>query len=214
MHIPDNKHGICNSCHGKLTYLRPPFCRGCGGTVDGVLDICRECVNSLRPWRKAYSVFEFDGLVRTMIHKFKYHGNVALCRFFMHVVYSQLMKAKDKQNYQLIVPVPLHWFKKLTRGYNQTELLACELSKITGIPYFNMLNRNKWTKPQARLDRLRRRKNLKNAFIIKKNGIKSQKKFILLIDDVFTTGSTLEECTKTLLSSGVEFIDIITLAKG
>ena len=212
--LPDEVYGICESCHGKLSYLQPPFCQGCGGTVDGILDICSVCVNNPRPWRKAFSIFNFDGLVRDVVHRFKYNGNVALAPFLVKMIYSQMMAANDEQSYQKIVPVPLHWFKEFSRGYNQAELIAIELSRVTRIPYDNLLKRNKWTKPQARLDRRRRKKNLKNAFTLKKRIKKVPRSAFLLIDDVFTTGSTLEESAKILLSTGVEAIDVLTIAKG
>ena len=159
-------------------------------------------------------MFEFDGLLRSVVHRFKYNGDVTLTRFLAQMIYSQRVMDKRDQEYQCIVPVPLHWLKKISRGYNQAELLALELSKLTGIPCHTMLTRKKWTRPQARLDRRRRRRNLKNAFTLKRSARKIPRTPLLLVDDVFTTGSTLEECTKVLLSTGVESIDVLTLAKG
>lgn len=211
---PDIGGEICESCHSKLVYVQSPFCKGCGGTVDGVLDVCRGCLNHPRPWKKVATIFEFTGLVRKIIHGFKYNGNVALTRFLAHEMHSVCMNDGNLRDYQLIVPVPLHWFKRMKRGYNQTELLAQELSKLLKIPSCDVLKRFKWTKSQASLDRKQRKKNLKNAFILKKNKDGEFKKSVLLLDDVFTTGSTLEECTKALLSAGVEKVYVITLAKG
>ena len=152
-------------------------------------------------------------MVRKIIHSFKYSGNVAITKLLAKSLYLELNKELRTGGYQAIVPVPLHWFKHLTRGYNQAELVAGELSKLSGIPWCNLLVRCKWTLPQARLNRKQRMTNLKNAFKIKKSP-KREFSSILLLDDVFTTGSTVEACSNTLISNGINRVDIITLAHG
>ena len=211
---PEKDHGICKSCDANLNYIQSPFCRECGGTVDGVLDVCGECLDNPRPWNIATSIFEFNGLGRHIVHQYKYSGNVALTRFLAHAMYSVGMNSSCERGYDLIVPVPLHWLKRLSRGYNQTELLAKELSRLAQIPACDILRRHKWTQSQARLNRKMRKKNLKNAFTVKNSKAKIVKNSVLLLDDVFTTGSTLTECAQVLLAAGSESVDVLTLAKG
>ena len=117
------------------------------------------------------------------------------------------------QRHTYIVPVPLHWLKKLIRGYNQSALIAKRLSKLIGIPYLDPLCRSRWTRSQTKLTRTKRKQNLKNVFKLK-NGIDLESKSIILVDDVFTTGSTMAACTLELLNAGANHVDILALARG
>lgn len=181
--------------------------------MDTVLERCGECLQHQRPWRAARSVFRFEGLARRAIHRFKYSGDVALTRYFaqmVHGVWSELAPASD---YNHIVPVPLHWAKRLQRGYNQTELLAVELSALIGVPVLCALKRRRWTPSQAFLTREQRQQNLQNAFATAtRQSLQGVR--ILLLDDVFTTGATLQACAGELFACGVAAIDVLTIARG
>lgn len=113
-----------------------------------------------------------------------------------------------------MVPVPLHYTRLIMRRYNQSALLAKELSRLCGVPadMFSLI-KNKATKPQARFsNRNSRIKNIKGVFMVK-NAEKIKDKRIVLIDDVFTTGSTARECAKVLLAAGAKSVDVLTVAK-
>lgn len=116
--------------------------------------------------------------------------------------------------YDLIVPVPLHFLRQMKRGYNQSEIISRELSAITGIPYRNLLRRSKYTAPQSRQNRQRRLKTLKNTFSLPQKNIEYvNSKHILLLDDVFTTGATLNAAACALQTGNPASIGVFTIAR-
>ena len=126
---------------------------------------------------------------------------------------SAARKIQDlKIHFDCVTAVPLHFMKYLYRGYNQSALLAKKIAILTGIDYKNLLVRRKFTKTQTRLSGEQRHKNLKGAFF-SKNKAFIEKKDILLVDDVFTTGSTLRSASEALLSAGAGKIAILVLAR-
>ena len=191
----------------------PPFCYACGASVNINYEYCHDCLQYIRPWRHGYGVFRFEGTARHIIHRLKYRGTVALTPYLANAAYRKLMQERVNNTYLYIVPVPLFWFREFRRGYNQAALFAHELGCKLKIPDVHLLRRRRWTQMQASLPRIKRIKNLRNAFEI--NCQKSLPRGpVLLVDDVFTTGSTLEECTITLKKAGFGPIDILTLARG
>jgi ComF family protein len=120
---------------------------------------------------------------------------------------------KEKIEFDLIIPVPLHWKKEFLRGFNQSALIGNYISKKLGKKmYQNILIKSKNTKSQTELNEKERKENVKNSFKIKRNDLIKDKS-ILLIDDVYTTGATTEECKKILINGGAKKVIIITLAK-
>lgn len=211
---PTTKRGVCRPCQAQLAYITPPYCRGCGGRIDGVLEVCGECIQNVRPWRQAYTVFELKGVSRELIHRFKYAGDLALTG----VLVSEAVSSWDNGNtptdrYRYIVAVPMHWLRRMQRGYNQAWILAQEFSAITGIPCLDILRRKRWTASQSKLNLKQREKNLKNAFSVNP-GPDMEGAAVLMIDDVFTTGATLTACAKILLDAGAANLDILTIARG
>jgi len=206
-----NNEYICSGCFKKIKFVITSICEKCGRPSNSA--ICSKCNrNSKIFFNKAFHVAIYDGVFKELIHLFKYSKNDYLDRFlagfFTEIIFQKpFLKESD-----FIVPVPLHWHEKLKRGYNQTELLACEVSKKTGIPVLsNKLIKHKNIFSQTALLGRERLKNIKGAFKVKNPGILENKK-ILLIDDVFTTGATANECAKELRKAKVKQINIITLA--
>jgi ComF family protein len=117
-----------------------------------------------------------------------------------------------EQQYDLIVPMPLHWRKRLERGFNQSELLARFVAKRTGIPFAKSLRRRKPTDPQAGLTRAQRRTNVAGAFEVKRRQ-EVQGRHVLLIDDVLTTGATASACSAVLKRAGAKRVTVLTLAR-
>ncbi len=208
-----NPIGICKECQSNMLNIPPPNCVGCGGTLDGIIDLCQECLQNPRPWGKAYAVYTFKGLPREIILRLKYGGDILCARILGQIILAKWPCSTFFNQYDLIVPVPLHWFKKMRRGYNQSELIAREMSELYSIKYMNLLSRIKWTQSQTSLSRRQRRKNLKRAFQVKQK-INLINKSILLIDDVLTTGSTLAACTNKLIAAGCDRVDVLTIARG
>ncbi|MDD5454690.1 MAG: ComF family protein [Candidatus Ratteibacteria bacterium] len=150
--------------------------------------------------------------MRELIHLFKYKKNDYLDKFLAGFLIEKILRGDDLKNADFIVPVPMHMFDKFKRGYNQTELLACQVSKIVGIPMLSdRLIKHKRIPSQTALSTEERFKNVKDAFTIKNSKI-LEGKTILLIDDIFTTGATLNECSKILRRAKVRHVNALTLA--
>lgn len=195
----------------KITFVKPPFCPGCGGELDGVLEICRKCLKEeKRPWKKAVSVFRMTGMAQELIHRYKYGNTPEMARPFGKLAAEALIKSGIKIDF--IVPTPLHWLRSFLRGFNQASLLAQIVSEETGIPVMEIMKRTKWTRQQARLNRKERKKNLSGAFSVKKQEI-CKNRSILLLDDVMTTGSTLTAAAAELIKAGASEINVLVLAR-
>jgi ComF family protein len=162
---------------------------------------------------RARSCFAYEGKILEAIHGFKYLKRFDLLSVFMHYLVSEIDKMG---HYDVLIPVPLHWQRLWGRGYNPSALLARSLGKKLGIEVdCHVLKKNKNIAPQVGLRRDARLKNIKGAFDIhsrRKTRIEGKK--VLLIDDVLTTGATINECAKVLVKKGAcELVDILTIAR-
>lgn len=204
---------VCEPCHQALDDVAPPYCPGCGTMNDTALDFCNECLVAKRRWRQAFSVFRFSGLARELIHRFKYNGHTALAGFLAQRAYAAWAERRSGPMPSAVAAVPLHWFKSFRRGYNQSQLVAEAVGAMAGLPLARPLERRQWTQPQAQLSRAERQLNIRGAFRRRK-AFNPTGDGVLLIDDVFTTGATLDACTRILLKAGVGFVDVLTIARG
>ena len=161
-------------------------------------------------WNRGITLCSMEGKIREAILRYKYRSHVELVRPLGALAAQKLLDSGLKVD--LIVPVPLHFFRYMARGYNQAELLAKEISRHTSIPAANILRRKKWTRKQATLSRSERKENLSDAFSIQ-DSTKCKSRCILLVDDVMTTGSTLEASTRTLLEGGASEVHVLVLAR-
>ncbi len=203
---------ICPVCARAVTPLVGPFCRGCGGHSDTALDHCHSCLPMARRWRHASSVYGYGGLVRHLVHRFKYRGDLPLLRLFADSTAAAWRERAPLPRPVAIVPVPLHWFKEFRRGYNQADLLAHALAPAVGLPVQRLLVRARWTSSQMRLSYTERQRNLHRAFRLRP-GFQIPPGGVLVLDDVLTTGATLDACTRVLLEAGAPFVDVLTLAR-
>lgn len=202
---------FCPDCLNELVQIKPPFCPGCGGELDGALAVCSKCIEfEQRPWIKAFALFRLQGIVRNFLHRFKYSDQPELARAFGSAACEIINDSKIK--FDIIVPIPLHWRRMLLRGYNQTALFGQIISQGTGIPCVELLYRKKHTLQQAKLNRKERIDNLKNAFTVKK-GMNCSGLKILLLDDVFTTGATLSSAAKTLKVNNAGDIYVMVIGR-
>jgi ComF family protein len=163
-----------------------------------------------RPWRLAVSAFPFEGKARHWIHEFKYRGGLHLAPFLAESLADAWRTYGGKEPLDGIVPVPLHWFRRLTRGYNQTDILASLLAKRLGIPKIPCLRRTRRTRQQAKMNREERQRNVRHAFVCKTNPTGQR---LLLLDDVFTTGSTLKAAVEALLAGKATAVSVLTVAR-
>ena len=206
------KHGFCEACHSLLPLIfDDDRCPACGAENDGIFDFCSKCLKEdERPWVNAVAVMRMQGLGSELIHRFKYGNETSLARSLGELAAAAILNSGLDAD--LIVPVPLHWSRALSRGYNQTRLLCGIISKETGIPMRSILRRTRATPKQASLGRERRKKNLVEAFAVRSQSYCEGRK-ILLVDDVFTTGSTLIAAAETLNKSGAAQVSILTLVR-
>jgi ComF family protein len=154
----------------------------------------------------------YDGSLQDAIHRWKYQGKIALTSFFGEWMTERLYHYWDSNLFDLLIPVPLHPRRLRERGFNQALLLVKELSRRTGIPYGKrVLQKVRPTVPQVNLNGVEREKEVRGSFhIIGEEEVEG--KSILLVDDVYTTGATVNECSKVLLAAGAERVDVLTLA--
>ena len=205
--------GLCRDCQQELPQLPEKRCRLCGGPSEDILTVCRNCAQEGgRPWFLGVTALPYRESVREAIQRYKYGGQTYLAAYFA----AQMAVAWHRYGWparpQYIVPIPLHWTRLLRRHFNQSELLAQLLGKLFAVPSGNALQRVRRTPRQAGLSKESRRENLKQAFTVLRPEVVRQRS-ILLVDDVFTTGNTLGEATRALLSAGVAEVSVITIAR-
>ena len=200
-------------CQKKIQYIREPRCRKCGKQLMDEAEIfCKDCINTNHIFEYAYALNDYQS-IRKSIYRFKYGARCEYADFYAEDIFRRFGGQISRMEAQAIIPIPLHSSKKRARGYNQAELIAKELSRFTGIPmYANLVRRVRNTLPQKELTPHLRQNNLKKAFNINADVVKLNK--IILIDDIFTTGSTLDAVAMELQRHGVNTVYAITLCIG
>ncbi len=210
-------HGLlCVECLRGIRWIQPPRCEVCSLPVcgrGGRAFVCANCRTRQFHFQFAVCGCEAEGVVRQLIHRFKYHQvmrlEALLARLLFHAWRDPRIGADPPE---LLVPVPLHPLRERAREFNQAAVLAAALSNRTGIPSRSVLRRLVPTKSQTLLNRWQRRRNLKGAFALRQNKPLGPV-HAMLVDDVLTTGSTLEECSKALLAGGARAVSAITVAR-
>lgn len=212
---------LCPSCSGQVEFLSAPWCLRCGEPLptSRAGDFCRRCRPSRAGGKYAFdicrSVAHYDGVMREAIHGLKYHGRLRLVAPLAQMLVDTL-RAEDNLNATSIdgiVPVPLHRRRRWDRGFNQSELIGKAVSRGLEIPLLpEALLRPHPTSDQVGLKRHQREENVHGAFAVAKPE-KISGKTILVIDDVFTTGATLNECARVLRQAGAARIVAATLAR-
>ena len=207
---------LCPGCRGGIAYLEPPLCTRCGRPFahePRFEHLCGECITRPRHYRHARAVGHYRGTLRSALHLLKYRLKGPLAPTLGSIMTERLPFIEAEWNYGLIVPVPLHPRRLRGRGFNQALYLAASLSRHLGVPLdrFN-LKRSRRTQSQVGLSETRRASNVKGAFAVSRPQTISNKT-ILLIDDIYTSGSTVDECSRVLVGAGAEAVDVLTLAR-
>ncbi len=208
----DGHKYICNNCKKVLlqSINIQNRCKICSKTL--INNSCNFC-NSNETY-KNISLFDYDGYMRSLLYNMKYSNNKKLAKEIILLYKDYLIKNLDYfNNFDYIVSVPLHKKKLRQRGFNQSEVMAQAISEIINIPYYPLLIRTKHTPPQSKLNFKQRRKNLEGVFEVNKyfNNICINGKKVIIIDDIFTSGTTILYCGKTLENAGVSDILSITI---
>ena len=204
---------ICPDCRKKLKYITSPRCLKCGKQVDnGEQEYCLDCSRKEHLFVSGRALYEYESAASS-IYRFKYGNRREYADFFGEEVARHLGDYIRRIGPDALIPVPLHPARRRRRGYNQAELLAKAISGYTGIAVCDkILIRTKNTAPLKRLNPRERQNNLKKAFNIRGNDVKL--KTVIVVDDIYTTGSTMDAVAGVLLAAGVERIFFITLACG
>jgi ComF family protein len=194
----------CPECWSSLIPVDPPFCRQCGEPAAAIEGLCGHCMKGETVFDFARSALLFTRTLREIIHHLKYSDRVSLAK----PLGNMLKECLDREAFtgERIVPVPLHHARERSRGFNQAELIAARLGRPV-VP--RLLKRSKDTPSQTGLTRNERKRNLAGAFEVcgKVTGT------IILVDDVYTTGSTMNEIARTLKRAGAERVEVLTVAR-
>jgi len=195
---------VCNSCRIKLNPIKAPVCLKCGKEIDDEeMDCCSDCAHMVRSFKKGFPAIKYNSHMSKCLSDFKYHNMRSYGTFLADIIVRQRGKEILMAGPEVIVPVPVHKSKLKDRGYNQAEVLGKELEKRLKIPVdTGLILRGVKTTPQKGLSNMQREENLKKAFI--SSGKIVEYKSALIVDDIYTTGATVEACTGVLLSMGIE----------
>ncbi len=207
----ESEDELCDLCKGSIQFNIEPVCESCGRMImKSSYMICHHCKGIRRYYDRGLSVAVYDELSKKMIFNLKYHDKRYISHTIAKYMLDFIIKIDLDIDFDVIVPVPLHQERYHQRGYNQAELIAKHLSKLSGLPMNRDLVRRKNTKPLYTLSAEERSTVLAQAFELKTPIVGN----IILVDDIFTTGSTLNMCSKVLKSNGCGYILVITFAVG
>lgn len=207
---------ICLNCRRRIAYVEPPWCARCGRAYahePQFEHLCGECITRPRNYRRARSVAHYRGLLRNVLHLFKYGMKQHLALTLGSMMTERLASLHSEWQHDLIMPVPLHPRRLRGRGFNQALSLAAALSRHVRVPLDRFtLKRVRWTKSQVGLSEAQRASNVQDAFLVSRpEAVRDAS--ILLIDDIYTSGSTVDECSRVLMNAGAEAVDVLTLAR-
>ncbi|MEI6187075.1 MAG: ComF family protein [Alphaproteobacteria bacterium] len=207
---------ICSDCWQEIDFISQQCCKKCGIAFEydvGIGTICLSCETKQVAYSRATFLFKYNDVSKKILHKFKYYDHTYLAKYLASAALRVIKH--DFPNCELIVPVPLHRRRLMSRLYNQSALISKELAKLMHIDFgSNILLKVKHTAPQTALTKSQRETNVKGSFII--NPLQEYlfiNKNVLLVDDVMTTGSTINECSKVLKAAGCKEVFVFTLAR-
>lgn len=210
---------LCEDCLKKIKKRLPPFCMKCGRQLPGEPRLegrCPDCKKEDPYYDRALSAFCYEGILKNLVHDFKYKKMTSLVKEFVELTLDFMNVHGMDKSIDLVLCIPMHPARLLKREINTSHILARALAKKLNIQYSSrILKKRKNTPPQSRLKRNERINNIKGSFSLRKKGkALVQGKNILLVDDLFTTGSTVNECSMVLKEASSGHVEVITLARG
>jgi ComF family protein len=214
--LVDEPGSLCVRCWEGVRFLGPPCCAACGypfeyAMPDGTL--CGACLWRRPAYDRARAVFRYDETSRELVLRFKHGDRTEAAPAFAR--WLARAGAQTIETAALIAPVPLHRWRLFRRRYNQSALLALALGRVTAVPVVpDLLVRRRNTASQGRLDPAARVRNVRGAFALRPGcAERVRDRRVLLVDDVLTTGATVEECARVLRRGGAAAVDVLTLAR-
>jgi ComF family protein len=215
---------LCPSCAESFRPVESPLCPACGVMFagrHGADHLCGACLIQPRRFGRARALGCYENVLMALVHGFKYRGKTQLARPLGRLLFLTFIRNWDPATVDLIVPVPLHQRRIRERGFNQTALMLRDWGKYLlemGLDPaavrrgWSLLSRHRSTDPQIGLGRRARQRNVQKAFAVTA-AVDLAEKRILLVDDVYTTGATVNECAGALLAEGAQRVDVLTLAR-
>ena len=208
---------LCANCLEDASEIVAPYCETCSqpfyGEIDGPF-FCADCMDRKFAFDCAVSAYRSRGMVRELIHRFKYEGHFHLRRPLSVLLRRAMDDGRIRSRaVDALVPVPLHPRRQRERGYNQAEALCRLLGREAALPVWLALRRVRFTETQTHFSREERLNNLRGAFAARPRWPLAGK-HLLLVDDVFTTGSTVHECARVLRRAGAASVRVLTVARG
>jgi len=211
--LTDGKNGVCSKCFQKLNFITLPYCNICGFpfefSIEGQFS-CAKCIVLPPKYDMSRSLFKFDQNSKNLVHAFKYSDQTNNAKMFAKLLLARYQT--EIQNVDLVVPVPMHRWKRVFRNYNPAQILALELAKFMAKPMIpDVLIKKKWTISQIGLSKSKRSKNLNGSIKLgDKHSVNG--KTILLVDDVKTTGATSNLCSQVLKNAGAASVTLVTIS--
>lgn len=204
---------ICEACKDKIVIIQEPKCKKCGKPLeDPEQEFCRDCQSVKHFFDAGIGIFPYDKTMKHSILLYKYKGRREYGDFYGKAAVWAGTSQIHRWNIQGIIPIPLHKRKLRQRGFNQAEYIARIISEELDIPlYTDCLIKTRHTKSQKKLDHRQRRQNLRKAFAVKNP---PQIHNVLLVDDVYTTGATLDAAAELLRKNGIKNIYFLTICIG
>lgn len=205
---------VCSECRKKLPYIREPLCKKCGKPVGKEeQEFCEDCERGRHLFVCGRSVFLYEKAFRRSIHRMKFQNRREYLDFYAEEMAREGERYLKAWKIRTIVPVPMNRRKRKERGFDQSLLLARKLGERTGIFVAeNCVIRHRYTKAQKELSAKERRKNLQGAFSLREGCVLREP--VLLVDDIYTTGATMDEISRVLRRSGIGEIYFLALCSG
>lgn len=216
LHKQGTDEFICEQCRGKIIKNIPPFCSSCGRHLlrnSFAKNICPRCLRTRWYFDRAFSPCVYDGVIKELIHQFKYKGKTHLGETLSGLLREFIIEYDLPIDYlDCVIPVPLHKTRLREREFNQAEILSRYIAQNFKLNMStDTLSRSRHTKTQTELDFDKRALNVENSFLVEKPENTAGKN-ILLIDDVLTTGATSSEAARSLKNSGANIVFVLTVA--
>ena len=210
---------ICQECVDKLSPVCQPVCKRCGKEVLGSrTEFCPDCLRHPKTFDGGAALFNYNDAARSSMAAVKYKNKREYLDFYSQAIVSRYGKWLSFLKPDSLVPVPVHPSRRRKRGFNQAEEMAVRMSSLTGIPVeADLLIRVRKTLPQKELNPTERLKNLSSAFALGsfyKMHPEKLPRCVILIDDIYTTGSTMEACTRILKGAGVKKVYVMSICIG
>ncbi len=210
--------GICSNCEKEVEFVKEPYCKKCGKPIENEVDeLCVDCMERKFSFEYGHAVFVYNYSMKNAVARFKYNGRYEYAEYFAGQAVKMYENWINKISPDALIPVPIHKSRYRQRGYNQAQVIAESIGAKLGIDVINnLIIRVKQTLPQKELSVIERHKNLYGAFDIveEMKELYRELKCVIMIDDIYTTGSTIEACADILKGSGIDKVYFLCICIG